>query len=160
MLLFFTGAHIDYSLNKTVAPCDDFYEFSCGGWVSKTTQPSSEPVWSYWQTINSRIKERLQTILELPSDEHDIPLTKAKLMYKACRATNNSRRYIHDLKDLIARLGGWPLAAKDWNGTNFDWTMQIATVRKLTGVQTILKMFPEIDFANTSNHILYVSEKL
>lgn len=48
------------SMNKTVDPCDDFYEFVCGAWTSENVIPPSLPSWSrtamFQEVVNHRIK--------------------------------------------------------------------------------------------------------
>lgn len=152
---------MDFSLNKSSRPCDDFYEFACGGWISKTALPPSEPVWSHWQTINQKITERLQAMLPLNTENEPEAYEKARKMYTACLDTEKSKeeKSVGQLKGLIRELGGWPLVDKssNWNEASFDWVLQVAKIIKNFGVHPLFKVFPGIDYKNTKRYILYVS---
>jgi putative endopeptidase len=48
------------ALDRSIAPCDDFYAFACGGWLATTAIPPDRPQWS---RSFSEISERNQAIL-------------------------------------------------------------------------------------------------
>jgi putative endopeptidase len=43
------------ALDRTVQPCDDFFQFACGGWIARTEIP---PDRSFWHRGFSEIRER------------------------------------------------------------------------------------------------------
>jgi putative endopeptidase len=53
------------ALDATVHPCDDFYRFSCGGWIDKTEIPADRSAYSRgFVTINERNELLLRDLLE------------------------------------------------------------------------------------------------
>lgn len=55
------------AIDRSVSPCDDFYRFSCGGWLARTPIPPDRPSWS---RSFSEIQERNQTLLKNILDEY------------------------------------------------------------------------------------------
>ncbi len=52
------------SLNKTVDPCTDFFEFSCGGWVKNNPIPPDQSSWSVYSKLQQENQLILRDILE------------------------------------------------------------------------------------------------
>ena len=51
-------------LDRSVSPCDDFFEFATGGWVKHNPIPAAYPSWGISEEIDRRNKEILRGILE------------------------------------------------------------------------------------------------
>ncbi len=53
------------ALDRGTSPCDDFYQFACGGWMARTEIPPDEPGWSRgFQEVEERNRAELRRILE------------------------------------------------------------------------------------------------
>jgi predicted metalloendopeptidase len=53
------------ALDRATSPCDDFYQFACGGWLAKTSIPDDESTWMRsFSTIRLKNELLLKEVLE------------------------------------------------------------------------------------------------
>ncbi len=56
------------ALNRDMSPCDDFFEFACGGWIANTEIPSDKAVYGRFHQISDRNEAALHSVLESARD--------------------------------------------------------------------------------------------
>jgi endothelin-converting enzyme/putative endopeptidase len=71
-----------HALDRTIDPCNDFYQFACGGWVAANPVPPDRRSWGRFLELQERNFTVLRRILEIPAGEGD--RRKAADYYAAC----------------------------------------------------------------------------
>ena len=59
------AATVTAAMDTSVDPCQDFYRYSCGGWLDSTERPADESRWARsFSVINEENRQIVRTILE------------------------------------------------------------------------------------------------
>lgn len=48
------------SMDLTADPCNDFYQFTCGGWLKKHSIPESYSRWSQFDVLRDQVQNELR----------------------------------------------------------------------------------------------------
>lgn len=118
------AATIISSLDRTVNPCENFYDFACGGWMKKALELSTDR----FQMIDKRNAKLLENILDPkhfngnidPSRDLKTAKGKATAFYKSCvhDSEGQDKGNLHDLLTFILQAGGASLGTLKDNTLN------------------------------------------
>ena len=47
-------------MDPTADPCEDFFQYACGGWIKENPIPTSKSSWSQFDITNKKLEDDLE----------------------------------------------------------------------------------------------------
>ncbi|KAI9550727.1 hypothetical protein GHT06_006121 [Daphnia sinensis] len=149
------------AMDLSVDPCQDFFQYACGGWMRKNPIPATKSRWTQIDVLRERLANDLKNILEQGNDASDPqPLNTARDMYKACMNTRAIQKLgLKPLTDALAYYGGWPMtSAADHEGIRFDWKVVTASIRIRYRISYLISVYNDLDNYDTKKNSIYIDQ--
>ena len=165
-------------------PCEDFYQFACGGYLEKvgsslcpflciilltkkifqTVIPEDRSRTSMFSEVGDKLNEQMKGMLEQRITVSDPrPYQLAKSLYQSCMDTSTiEARGVQPLLSVLRAMGGWPLLDGDsWDKNNpqFKWYELVWRFRELGySVDYLLDFSVTADLKNSSWRVLDIDQ--
>lgn len=83
-----TAHTILQNMNTSVHPCENFYQFACGSFVTNTIIPDDKSSINTYSLQRDMVHEQLYSLLEKPVNKKELTnFQKTKNYYKFCKET-------------------------------------------------------------------------
>ncbi|XGW11065.1 hypothetical protein V3C99_012512 [Haemonchus contortus] len=149
------------SINFSIDPCVDFFEFSCGNWIE------AHPIPEYL-TFSSRFTEVRGSVLQQMKDEFESPeifssksMNAVKFMYQKCvnkeeLTKNGSKRLLQTIRS----YGVWPMIEGDdkFRVEDFNLTSLMIHITKARGFHVFVANGVTRDSKNASRRLIEFSQ--
>ncbi|XP_041946102.1 membrane metallo-endopeptidase-like 1 isoform X1 [Alosa sapidissima] len=156
------AARLLQNMDPRTEPCQNFYQYACGGWQERHVIPETSSHHSVFDILRGDLEIVLKGVLETQHEQDREAFRKVKLLYSSCM--NESlieQRDSQPLLKLIESIGDWPVASDDWNSTAEDsWSLEdtLATLITRFHKKALLDMFVWTDDQDSSRHILHIDQ--
>ncbi|NXH42743.1 NEP protein, partial [Dicaeum eximium] len=157
-----SAARILQNMDPSAQPCQDFYQYACGGWLKRNVIPETSSRYSNFDILRDELEVVLKDVLDTPSTS-DIPaVQKAKTLYRSCiNETAIDSRGGSPLISLLPNVSEWPVATANWNtsyGTAWTAERAIAQLNSRYGKKVLINFFVGTDDKNSTAHIIHIDQ--
>ncbi|XP_056130949.1 membrane metallo-endopeptidase-like 1 isoform X2 [Lampris incognitus] len=156
------AARLLQNMDASVKPCENFYQYACGGWLERHVIPETSSRHSVFDILRDKLEIVLKGVLEAGNEQDRVAIKKAKTLYYSCM--NESlieQRDSQPLLKLIESIGDWPVASDDWNTTREEsWNLEdtLATLTARFHKKVLLDMYVWTDDCDSRRHIIYIDQ--
>lgn len=158
-----TAAYISDSLDPTVDPCEDFYQYACGRWAEKHPIPLSLSGYNNFLLIHRDLQQAMRDLLSDDESNSIGGIAKAKTFYKSCEDTDAIDAIGRaPLLDLLKTGGAnlFPTLEPNWVDENLTLSQAVARVGAMgsLGSSPLVIMFIYSDQKQSDRNIIYLDQ--
>ncbi|XP_040194186.1 phosphate-regulating neutral endopeptidase PHEX [Rana temporaria] len=158
------AASIRNKINLSVDPCDNFFQYACGGWIEHNPIPDDQSNYGIYPWLRNNVDLKIKALLEKPlSKRRDSEATqKAKIFYISCM--NESQIEEVDVRPLIKLLKQsslrWPVLESNigsegkWSERKFNFLQTIAELRAQYSTSVFMRALVGTDDKLSNNFII------
>lgn len=152
------AARITSYMDTSVHPCNDFYQYSCGGWEKKTVLPDGLDTWGTFEELAQSNYQFLIKALSNSTKSDSTAIMKTKQIFAACTDTEQIQADIPEaLNRYLTRTGGWNEANITQNGS---WSINSSlVVEHYYGSDAFFSFDIEPDDKNSSIAVIKVCNR-
>jgi putative endopeptidase len=99
-------------IDRSVNPCENFYQYACGNWIKENPVPADQAIWGRFEELQERNRDILHQILEqaaVPASTEDAVSRQIGDYYAACMDEKQiDAKGMAPLEPLLARIRALP----------------------------------------------------
>ncbi|BFZ14430.1 hypothetical protein BsWGS_17469 [Bradybaena similaris] len=116
-----TASDLLESLDTSIDPCQDFYQFSCGGWMKRQLLPPHRVSMMTLYNQDEHLAAARNLVAEQPQASDLEAVKKAKTLYASCiNHTSGVRDYKSIVNVVREKFGQWPLPRNNFSEETFS----------------------------------------
>ncbi|XP_066584391.1 endothelin-converting enzyme 1-like [Prorops nasuta] len=155
-----TAARVIEAMNKSVDPCQDFYQFACGGWIEKHPIPQSQTSWDQLSLLREELLKNLRILLEEPDRNEDLrPVKLARALYRTCMDTASVEELgLEPIFDVLEKVGlsRDPPFGKDTGPV--DVPKITGTAQRILGLNLFISFYISEDIRDTTKNKMVMEQ--
>ncbi|KAM7290477.1 neprilysin-1-like [Ixodes scapularis] len=151
-----TATRILNGMKSDINPCDDFYEFACGNYISKTAIPPQRTAVNRFVQTMMKLETEMERVINTytPPGGAQTPRTKMHYIFKSCKKPDTTD--VNEIKNLKAVLkdsgfASWPKVVSTASPPKNQYY-----VINEQGWNGLFGITVEVNYFNPSTHTIFM----
>ncbi|XP_053378896.1 neprilysin-1-like [Mercenaria mercenaria] len=155
-----TAAQLLGSMDPSVDPCNNFFQYACGNWNKKNFIPEDRTSYNTFEKLYDELQLTLRALLEdSPKDYDSNGTLKAKVLYQSCVNVSQIEQVgDRPLRKLLVELGRWPVIDRKWSARKFVLEDVLGDMRGKYNAPILVDVWIGPDDKNSSINIIQLDE--
>ncbi|XP_050677837.1 endothelin-converting enzyme homolog [Leptidea sinapis] len=140
-----SAANLALSLDSSVDPCDDFYQYVCGNWAEEHPRPDSYQSYDWFRDKQTKLYTVVRDFLKKNTTHCPKPVQQAKDMYSACIDTETlDKRGLKPVSKVLEHLQLPPyptftnITDVNYLDYSFDWIEAVIKIKTHLGMDVLI----------------------
>ncbi|XP_025081161.1 neprilysin-4-like [Pomacea canaliculata] len=158
-----SAAYIAKSINISVDPCEDFYQFACGRWLEDHQIPADDTSVNSFSIISDDIKQTLKELLILDDPQAPEAVKQARTYFRSCMDVDTidklGKKPLLDLLDLNGS-GIYPTLQPSWTDTGMTFSDIVEYLTNWGAFESnaLINMRVDVDEMQSDSNIILFSQ--
>ncbi|XP_011870542.1 PREDICTED: neprilysin-11-like, partial [Vollenhovia emeryi] len=150
------AASLKESMNVSVNPCDDFYQYACGRWSQEHPVPDSRLMNSWFSERRDRVIGKIRDLLKVNMSASEVPwaVMQAKTLFTSCMDVHTINELNLSPLFYLLELLNLPLLPAFVTNTTTNYIEQLATIKRTLGYDVFFGFGLMPDPKNRSRNIM------
>lgn len=149
------------SIDISVDPCQDFYQFSCNKWIKNHPIPDSASSTISFGVVNQQILDLMSNVMAEANTSAPVAVQQAQMAYRACMKAATYTGL--EILQMLSELGGLPMINPNWNPTAstqlyLDPSTLSGSLAGQYGINTFITPLIDTDWKNPTKQALYLDQ--
>ncbi|XP_012274418.1 neprilysin-4 isoform X2 [Orussus abietinus] len=155
-----TAARVIGAMNRSVDPCQDFYNFACGGWINKNPIPQSQTSWDQLSLLREELLKNLRILLEESDRKEDLkPVKLARTLYKTCMDTARVEALgLQPIYDVLGKVGLPKDPPFNETATPLDVSRITGVAQRALGLNLLVNFYISEDVRDTTRNRMMMEQ--
>ncbi|KAL3994610.1 Peptidase M13 family protein [Acanthocheilonema viteae] len=148
------------SMNQTVNPCDDFFEYACGRWISEHPIPSDLATYEVYASVREKVERKMKELYDSKQSTNSKALGAVKTIYHACMDTDRIRSMQgKEIVEAIEYLGAWPIVyGQKWSEEKFNFTQIMIRIAQTRFTSIFMNIYVSSDQKDVSRRLIHIDQ--
>ncbi|CAK1542937.1 unnamed protein product [Leptosia nina] len=152
-----SAANLALSMDRSVDPCYDFYQYVCGNWGAEHPRPDAFRSYDWFRDKQTKVYTAVRDFLNKNTTNQPKPVQQAKDVYTSCMDTDKlDKRGLRPAIKVLELLGlpSYPtflnITDVDYSTYSFDWVQIVINVKTKLNMDVLIGFDIVTDPKNSS----------